>query len=85
MLNPGSAVLETPQPRTSALHLDQQETRKLLGSIQIPPQPEIVMALMKERNSDDQDNQKLSRFISNEAGIADAVLKTVNSPFYGLS
>ena len=85
MLNPGNAVLETPQPRTSAHHLDQQETRKLLGSIQIPPQPEIVMALMRERNSDDPDIQKISRLISNDAGIAAAVLKTVNSPFYGLS
>jgi HD-like signal output (HDOD) protein len=65
--------------------LDQSETRKLLSSIQIPPQPEIVMALMHEKSSDDPDIQKISRLISNDAGIAAAVLKTVNSPFYGLN
>lgn len=85
MLTPGNAVLEPQPPRFSGHHLDNQETRKLLGSIQIPPQPEIVMALMQERNSDDPDVQKISRLISNDAGIAAAVLKTVNSPFYGLN
>jgi len=74
----GSSPFTRPQ-------LDQSETRKLLSSIQIPPQPEIVMALMHEKNSDDPDIQKISRLISNDAGIAAAVLKTVNSPFYGLN
>ncbi len=65
--------------------IDQSETRKLLSSIQIPPQPEIVIALMRERNSDEPDILKISRLISNDASIAAAVLKTVNSPFYGLN
>lgn len=85
MLTPGNAVLESKPPVFAGHHLDQQETRKLLGSIQIPPQPEIVMALMTERNSDDPDLQKISHLISNDAGIAAAVLKSVNSPFYGLN
>jgi len=85
MLTPGNAILETNPPRLAGHQLDQQETRKLLGSIQIPPQPQIVMALMTERNSDDPDIQKISNLISNDAGIAAAVLKTVNSPFYGLN
>jgi HD-like signal output (HDOD) protein len=85
MLTPGNAVLEPHPPRFSGHQLEQQETRKLLESIQIPPQPEIVMALMSARNSEDPDIQKISRLISNDAGIAAAVLKTVNSPFYGLN
>jgi len=85
MLTPGNAVVETPTPRFTGHQLEQQETRKLLESIQIPPQPEIVMALMSARNSEDPDIQKISRLISNDAGIAAAVLKTVNSPFYGLN
>lgn len=85
MLTPGNTVHELHTPRFEGHHLDNQETRKLLGSIQIPPQPEIVMALMNQRNSDDPDILKISRLISNDAGIAAAVLKTVNSPFYGLN
>lgn len=81
-INAAPLAASHPLPHQS---LDQSETRKLLGSIQIPPQPEIVMALMRERNSDDPDIQKISRLISNDAGIAAAVLKTVNSPFYGLN
>ncbi len=65
--------------------LNQIEARKLLASIQIPPQPDIVMALMHERNSDDPDIRKISGLISNDVSIAAAVLKTVNSPYYGLS
>lgn len=79
------AMLERPSDGLTAHQLNQQETRKLLGTIQIPPQPEIVMALMTERASDDPDVQKIVRLINNDASIAAAVLKTVNSPFYGLN
>lgn len=70
---------------SAARDLNRQETSKLLGSIQIPPQPDIVLALMTERASDDPDLGKIARLISNDAGIAAAVLKTANSPLYGLN
>ena len=79
------ATLERPEQNEHARDLNRQETSKLLGSIQIPPQPEIVMALMTERASDDPDLEKIARLISKDAGIAAAVLKTANSPFYGLN
>jgi HD-like signal output (HDOD) protein len=85
MISDNQATLERPSTGPSAHQLNQQETSKLLGSIQIPPQPEIVMALMTERASDDPDLQRIARLISNDAGIAAAVLKTANSPFYGLN
>jgi len=65
-------------------HFSQQEALKLLSSIQIPPQPEIVRSLMIERASDDPDVTKIVRLIGNDVGLSAAVLKTVNSPFYGL-
>jgi HD-like signal output (HDOD) protein len=39
---------------------------------------------MIERASDDPDVQKIVRLISNDVGLSAALLKTVNSPFYGL-
>lgn len=57
---------------------------KLLDGIQIPPQPEIVRALIQERGSDDPDPQRVVSLIGRDAGIAAAMLKTANSPYVGL-
>lgn len=85
MFSQNQATLERPNSEPPRPQLNPQDTRKLVGSIQIPPQPEIVMALMSERASEDPDVQKIVRLINKDAGIAAAVLKTVNSPFYGLN
>jgi HD-like signal output (HDOD) protein len=85
MFSQNQATLERPKSEQPRPQLNPEDTRKLVGSIQIPPQPEIVMALMSERASEDPDVQKIVRLINKDAGIAAAVLKTVNSPFYGLN
>ncbi len=64
--------------------LNEAETRTLLGNIQIPPQPEIVRAVIAERASDDPNLQRISRLVSNDVGLSAAVLKSINSPYYGL-
>lgn len=64
--------------------LNRSETHKLLNSIRIPPQPEVVRALIEERNNDDPDIARIVHLIANDVGLAAAVLKAVNSPFYGL-
>jgi len=64
--------------------LSQSETRSVLGNILIPPQPEIVRALGVERAKDEPDIQRIVDLISNDVGLSAAVLKAVNSPFYGL-
>jgi len=77
--------------QSTSIHTEQaghqfsrQEALKLLAGIQIPPQPEIVRRLMIERTSEDPDVSKIIRLISNDVGLSAAVLKTANSPFYGL-
>jgi HD-like signal output (HDOD) protein len=75
----------TPPAATPIQHqLSRTETGKLLGNIQIPPQPEIVRALLDERASDDPDLARITRLISNDVGLSAAVLKAINSPYYGL-
>ncbi len=64
--------------------LNPSETRNLLGNIQIPPQPEVVRAITIERSKDEPDIQRIVRLISNDVGLSAAVLKAVNSSFYGL-
>ena len=59
-------------------------TEKILEGICIPPCPAILTKLMQEMRSDDPDFPKISKLISTDASMAAAMLKTVNSPFYGL-
>ena len=80
-MNTASAAAPSSPP---GHQLNQAETHKLLGNIQIPPQPEIVRAIIIERNSDDPDIQRIARLISKDVGLSAAVLKTINSPYYGL-
>ncbi len=64
--------------------LNQAETHKLLSGIQIPPQPTIVRALIAERAKDDPDVGRIAQLISNDVGLSAAMLKAINSPYYGM-
>jgi HD-like signal output (HDOD) protein len=75
---------DQPQAASSNHQLNQAETRKLVGAIQIPPQPEVVRALIAERASDEPDLQRIVHLISSDVGLSAAVLKAINSPYYGL-
>lgn len=57
----------------------------VLGNIVIPPCPRIVLAMVQEAQSDDPDFLKLDKLISGDMGLASAVIKTANSPYYGLN
>lgn len=56
----------------------------ILKTINIPPCPEIVMALMEELRQPDVDFIKLTKLISGDVGLAASMLKTANSPFFAL-
>lgn len=70
--------------------MDQNETltdkdaEGVLSGICIPPCPAILTKLMKEMRGDEPDFGKISQLISEDASLAAAMLKTVNSSFYGL-
>lgn len=56
----------------------------ILKSINIPPCPGVVTALMEEMRQDDVDFNKLTKLISGDVGMAASILKTANSPFFAL-
>lgn len=62
-----------------------EEIAHVLGNIVIPPCPRIVLALVQEARSDDPDLGKLDKLISGDMGLASAVIKSANSPFFGLN
>jgi len=64
--------------------LTDKEAEQVLSGICIPPCPAILTKLMKEMRGDEPDFGKITRLISEDASLAAAMLKTVNSAFYGL-
>ncbi len=62
-----------------------EEISRVLANIVIPPCPRIVTAMVQEARSDDPDLLKLDKLICGDMGLASAVIKTANSPFYGLN
>jgi len=61
------------------------EAEKMLAGIVIPPRPNIVTAILNERNQREPDQRKVAQLISTDVSLAAAVLKTINSPLYGLT
>lgn len=64
--------------------LSTQEAQKILGNITIPPRPSLVTAVMEERMRPEPDIARITKLIASDVGLSAAVLKTVNSPLYGL-
>ena len=62
-----------------------EEIARVLANIVIPPCPRIVLAMVQEARADDPDLMKLDKLICGDMGLAAAVIKTANSPFYGLN
>lgn len=62
-----------------------EQVSQILGNIVIPPCPRIVVAMVMEARSEEPDLIKLDKLISGDMGLASAVIKSANSPFYGLN
>jgi len=69
------------QPNLEEIMRDAEEIVKKIG---LPPCPAILAALVREMRNDEPDFNKLGQLIGGDVTLAAAVLKTVNSPFYGL-
>lgn len=60
------------------------DPEKILKSIAIPPRPSILIELMEEQRKDDPDARIITALIGKDIGLSAALLKTVNSPLFGL-
>lgn len=65
-------------------HLSTAEAEKLIASVAIPPRPTVVAAVMEEQRSTDPNLGRIAQLIAADVGLSAAMIKTVNSPFYGL-
>ncbi|MFN0041130.1 MAG: HDOD domain-containing protein [Burkholderiales bacterium] len=61
-----------------------KEADRLVREIGIPPCPAILTKLLREMRKDEPDYNTASKLISTDVGLSAAMLKTVNSSFFGL-
>lgn len=61
-----------------------QEMEHMLKSIGIPPRPTILMDLDAEARKTEPNFRKIEQLVASDVGLSATLLKTVNSPFYGL-
>lgn len=67
------------------MEINLQEAEKLLKGIAIPPRPAILDDVNREAAKDEPNFGKIAQLIGQDVGLSAAMLKTVNSPLFGLS
>ncbi|WP_338483646.1 HDOD domain-containing protein [Pseudomonas trivialis] len=65
--------------------LSAEQIQQALQGISVPPQPQIMVDLQMEQYMPDPDLGVIARLIAQDPGLSGALLKIVNSPYYGLS
>ncbi|WP_312254028.1 HDOD domain-containing protein [Stutzerimonas nitrititolerans] len=67
------------------VELTDEQIRRVLQGISVPPQPQIMVDLQIEQVMPEPDLRNIARLISQDPGLSGALLKTVNSSFFGLA
>lgn len=65
--------------------LSSEQIQQALQGISVPPQPQIMVDLQMEQYMPDPDLAVIAKLISQDPGLSGALLKIVNSPYFGLS
>ncbi|UVM56214.1 HDOD domain-containing protein [Pseudomonas sp. B21-012] len=65
--------------------LSAEQIQHALQGISVPPQPQIMVDLQFEQYMPDPDLEVIAKLISQDPGLSGALLKLVNSPYYGLT
>lgn len=67
-----------------AATLAPREAGRIVDEVDIPPCPAVLTSVLKETRKDEPDFPAMGELIASDLGLSAALLKTVNSPFYGL-
>jgi HD-like signal output (HDOD) protein len=65
--------------------LDNNKLAEVVSSFQIPVKPEILSHLEELIRKDEPDIEQIAGLISSDVGLSAAILKIINSPFYGMN
>lgn len=71
--------------KTAVLRKVTEDTAmEILAGVTLPPQPGTLLDINRERAKADPDVEAVARIIERDLSVAAAVLKTINSPLFGL-
>lgn len=70
---------------TMSNELSAEQIQQVLQGISVPPQPQIMVDLQMEQVMPNPDLKTIARLISQDPGLSGALLKIVNSPYFGLA
>ena len=65
--------------------LSAEYIQQVLQGISVPPQPQIMVDLQMEQVMPSPDLRAIAKLIGQDPGLSGALLKLVNSPFFGLT
>ena len=65
--------------------LSSEQISVALQGISVPPQPQIMVDLQMEQYLPDPDLEVIAGLIAQDPGLSGALMKIVNSPYYGLT
>jgi HD-like signal output (HDOD) protein len=68
-----------------AVELSTEQIQQALLGISVPPQPQIMVDLQMEQYMPEPDLGAIAKLISQDPGLSGALLKIVNSPYFGLT
>lgn len=75
----------SPECVLMSQELSAEQIQHALQGISVPPQPQIMVDLQFEQYMPDPDLEVIAKLISQDPGLSGALLKLVNSPYYGLT
>lgn len=64
--------------------LDLEQAKAMVGGIDIPVRPVVLQKIMELQGKGDYDLAEIAKAISSDVSLSAGVLKTVNSPLFGL-
>lgn len=65
-------------------NIDQKKAQEIIKNFQIPPKPQILIEIQEVQSQSDPSSDSFADVISKDVALSAAVLKTVNSPVFGL-
>lgn len=67
------------------INLDNKTMASVISSFQVPVKPQILTDIQLLLNKLEPDIDKVAERISSDVGLSSAILKIINSPFYGMN
>jgi len=65
--------------------LDDTKMKEVVSSFQIPVKPQILTDMQSLLTEAEPDMDRIAKLISSDVGLSSAILKIINSPFYGMN